>query len=205
MTPPEWATALVDAVCTDAGVAPPRLLWRSRAHDHSTGIARRTEGLIAVRAGRDATDQRLTLLHELAHWLTGVSGRRGSRRRPVHHGTAFYATAFALYRRHGIADADALRLEAGRYPSALRHAAMLEVAGAAAALAERRAAQRSRPRRRWRVLVPEHPIRLTRAGRWSVCSTCGQRVVGRHLARLRRVRRTLRHVLFTSEPATPVP
>lgn len=196
MTPPAWACALAEAVCADAGVALPRLTWRARNDQHSTGVTRRSEGIVAVRAGRDELDQRLTLLHELAHWLTRSAARR---RRVVHHGRAFYDVAFELYRRHGIPDADALRLESGRYPSSLRHAAALGVPGAAAAVRARRTALRTRPRRQWRVLVPEHSIRLAREGRWTVCATCGQRVVGVHLARLRRARRPYRHVLMTSE------
>jgi len=196
MTPPAWARALLADVCADARVVPPRLSWRHRDDEHSTGVTRRSDGLVAVRAGRDPVDQRLTLLHELAHWLTATTGRR---RRAVHHGRAFYSIAFELYRRHGIAENDALRLESGRYPSSLRHAAMLGVPGAAAAVDRRRAALRARPRRRWRVLVAEHSIRLARDGRWTVCATCGQRVVGVHLARLRRARRSYRHVLMTTE------
>jgi hypothetical protein len=192
---PGWALDLVDAVCADAGARPPRLLWRSRHGEASTGLARRADGVVAVRAGSDQLDQRLTLLHELAHWLA-PTGRR--RRRSVHHGRAFYAVAFELYRRHGPDEADALRLESARYRSALGHAVALGVDGAAAALAEHRSALRARPRRRWRVLVPEHPIRLARDGRWSVCATCQQRVVGVHLARVRRARRPLRHVLMTA-------
>lgn len=194
-TPPAWATDLVARVCADAGVAEPRLAWRRRQAEHSTGVTRRHEGAIAVRAGTDETDQRLTLLHELAHWLAPAP-RRG--RRSEHHGRAFYATAFDLYRRHGIADADALRLEAARYRSALRHAVDLGVEGAIAARDAHRAAIRERPRRRWRVLVAEHRIRLERDGRWTVCSICGQKVVGITLARVRRARRPMRHVLMTS-------
>ena len=148
-----------------------------------------------MRAGSDPVDQRLTLLHELAHWLTPPSRRR----RAPHHGAAFYTTAFGLYRRHGIDDADAVRLEAGRYPSALRFASALGVPGARAALETRRAAlRRRRVARRWRVAVPEHPVRLVRDGRWHICATCGQRVVGPILARVLRARRTARHVLWTA-------
>jgi hypothetical protein len=197
MTPPAWAAELVARVCAEAGVLPPRVSWRVRDHEHSTGVARRHDGSIAVRAGSDVVDQRLTLLHELAHWLTPRPRRAG--RRAVHHGRAFYSVAFELYRRHGIDESDALRLESGRYASSLRHAAALGVPGALELLAARRAALRARPRRRWRVLVPEHPIRLARDGRWTVCATCGQRVVGWQLARLRRARRAYRHVLMTSE------
>lgn len=195
MTAPAWATNLVATVCIDAGVAPPRLAWRRRALEHSTGVARRDAGLIAVRAGTDALDQRLTLLHELAHWIAPRPARRRGRR-AVHHGRAFYAVAFELYQRHGIPSADALRLEAGRYRSSLRHAAALGVPGAVGALEAHRSALRARPPRRWRVLVPEHRVELRRDGRWSVCVTCGQRVVGVNLARVRRSRLGVRHVLM---------
>ncbi len=195
MTTPAWATELVAMVSADARVAQPQLSWRRRSGDHSTGVTRRHDGMIAVRAGTDEVDQRLTLLHELAHWLSPVP-RPG--RRAVHHGRAFYEVAFELYRRHGLADADALRLESARYRSSLRHAAALGVPGAVAALAAHRSSIRARPRRRWRILVPEHRIVLERDGRWTVCVTCRQRVIGINLARIRRSRRPVRHVLMTA-------
>jgi len=199
MTAPAWASSLVADVCASAGVEPPRLAWRHRRSEASTGVARRSEGTVSVRAGTDPLDQRLTLLHELAHWIAPSARRRG--RRAVHHGRAFYAVAFELYRRHGLSDADALRLESSHYRSALRHAAALGVPGAEEELAAQRARQRERPRRRWRVLVREHPIRLERDGRWSVCATCGQRVVGPSLRRVRTARRPIRHVLMAAVPA----
>ena len=195
MMPPAWALSLVATVCADAGSAQPRLAWRRRSGEHSTGVTRRHDGIVAVRAGADEVDQRLTLLHELAHWLAPPPRRR---RRAIHHGRSFYEIAFELYRRHGLTDADALRLESGRYRSALRHAAALGVPGAVAALAAHRSTIRSRPRRRWRVLVPEHRVQLERDGRWNVCATCRQRVVGVNLARIRRARRPVRHVLMTA-------
>lgn len=197
MSAPAWARELVARVCADAGVAPPSVAWRARTGEHSTGVTRRHDGMVAVRAGGDPLDQRLTLLHELAHWLAPPPPRR-RRGRSVHHGRTFYATAFDLYRRHGIPDSDALRLESGRYRSSLAHAVALGVSGAAAALAEHRSAVRARPRRRWRVLVPEHAVKLEREGRWTVCGTCRQRVVGVNLARIRRARRPVRHVLMAA-------
>lgn len=148
-----------------------------------------------MRAGTDTVDQRLTLLHELAHW-TSPAPRRSRRGRAEHHGRDFYVVAFDLYRRHGITDADAIRLESGRYRSALRHGAALGVPGAAEALGAHKARLRARPRRRWTVLVAEHAVRLRRQGRWHVCETCGQRVVGITLARIRRGRRPVRHILL---------
>jgi hypothetical protein len=192
MHPPAWASDLVDRVCAEAAVAPPRLAWRRRRGSMSTGVARRGIGVIAVRAGDDPLDQRLTLLHELAHWLAPPSRRR----RSLHHGRAFYRVAFALYRRHGVPDPDALRLESARYPSALRHAVAVGVPGATQALADHRTRLARRPRRSWQVLVPEHVVRLERDGRWHVCATCRQRIVGRSLVRVRTARRAVRHVLL---------
>jgi hypothetical protein len=194
---PGWASDLVAQVCTDAGVAPPRLAWRRRRGAASTGVARRSAGTIAVRAGDDLRDQRLTLLHELAHWLSPPARRR----RVAHHGRAFYRVAFSLYARYGVPEADALRLESARYPSSLRHAVALGVPGAGPALEAHRRRLAERPRRTWRVLVPEHPVRLERDGRWHVCGTCRQRIVGVNLARVRRARRAVRHVLLSSAPA----
>ncbi|MGI8999074.1 MAG: hypothetical protein ACR2GO_05140 [Candidatus Limnocylindria bacterium] len=195
MTTPPWAKELVAIVCADAGISEPRLSWRRRAGDHSTGVTRRHDRMIAVRAGSDAADQRLTLLHELAHWLSPAPRRA---RRAVHHGREFYEIAFKLYRHHGLTDAEALRLESARYRSALRHGVGLGVPGAAAALAAHRSTIRARPRRQWRILVPEHRVQLERDGRWTVCATCRQRVVGINLARIRRSRRPSRHVLMTA-------
>jgi hypothetical protein len=149
--------------------------------------------VISVSSGSDKLDARMTLLHELAHWI-GPRPRR-VRRRVAHHDRAFYVRAFSLYRAHGIPAAEALFREGSRYPSSLRHAMALEVPGAAAALAARRARLRE-TRRPWRVVVAEHRIRLVREGRWTVCVTCGARVVGAQLARLRRRRSAARHVLF---------
>ncbi len=81
----------------------------------------------------------------------------------------------------------ALAREGSRYPSSLRHAIVVGVPGASAALAVRRALLRD-GRKPWRVVVAEHRVRLGREGRWTICVTCGARVVGVQLARLRRRR-----------------
>jgi hypothetical protein len=203
---PAWARELVVRVCNEAGVpGPRRVSWRARRDANSTGTTRHHDGVIGVRAGRAVADQRLTLLHELAHWIAPAPRRR--RRGVRHHGRAFYTVAFDLYARHGISVEVALWGEGGRYPSSLRHAAALGVAGAAEALAARQASRRdalrTRPRGRWRVAVAEHVVTLTREGRWTVCATCRQRIVGPNLARLRRARRPARHVLLTRGPAEP--
>jgi hypothetical protein len=189
----------VTSVCREAGVAPPRTLaWRRRRSEGSTGVTQPGLGAIRVRAGTDPLDQRLTLLHELGHWLAPRARTRRHGGRTFHHGRAFYEIAFSLYDRHGIGPDEALRLEGSRYPGALRHALALGVPGAEGWLARRRAALRARPRRSWQVLVPEHAVRLERDGRWTVCAVCRQRIVGAHLARLRRHRTAARHVVWTS-------
>ena len=191
---PAWASELIDAVCTDAGVDPPAVVrWRRRGGVHASGVTRPTIGVLSVSAGSDELDARLTLLHELAHWLGPRPYRTG--RRVAHHDRAFYLRAFLLYRAHGIPDAEALAREGSRYPSSLRHAIVVGVSGASAALAARRALLRD-GRKPWRVVVAEHRVRLGREGRWTVCVTCGARVVGIQLARLRRRRTATRHVLY---------
>lgn len=191
---PAWASELIDAVCTDAGAEAPSVVrWRRRSGPHSSGVTRHSVGMISVSAGSDELDARLTLLHELAHWI-GPNVRR-TRRRVAHHDRAFYLRAFPLYRAHGIPDAEALAREGSRYPSSLRHAIVLGVPGASAALAARRVLLRE-GRRPWRIIVAEHRIRLGREGRWTVCVTCGARVVGIQLARLRRRRSPARHILY---------
>ena len=191
---PVWAVALVAEVCAAAGAPEPTLRWRRAARAASSGVTRLEGGVVTLTAGSDELDQRLTLLHELAHWLTPTRRRR--RGRTAHHGADFYAVAFGLYRVHCIPDAEALAREGGRYPSSLRHARALGVVGADEAWRRHRRAlaDRARTRRAPRVLVAEHTVRLVRDGRWTRCSVCGVRVVGPTLARLRR--RSGRHLLL---------
>jgi hypothetical protein len=192
---PAWARTLVADVCAAASRPEPQLAWRRRRQPTSSGVTRRGDESISLVAGSDPLDQRLTLLHELAHWLAPAPRRR--RRRIPHHDATFYALAFDLYRRHGIPDHVALAGESARYPSSLRHARALGVPGADAAWMERRAALRVRRHALppARIIVPEHKVRLQRDGRWSRCAVCGVRIVGPVLARIRR--RGGRHVVFS--------
>jgi hypothetical protein len=199
---PGWAIELALRVCAEAGVAPPHVLrWRRADRELSTGLTRHLARSIAVTAGRDPDDARHTTLHELAHWLTPDPPRRRRRGQAVHHGRAFYAVALDLYARYDPDPVAALRREAVRYPSALHHARALAMPGVEALMLERRSAQPSpaRVRARWRVLIPEHSIRLVRTGRWYVCSTCGRRLVARALLRAARRGSRDRHTLWTRD------
>jgi hypothetical protein len=207
---PAWARALVRAVCLEAQVAPPAILrWRRLDRVAASGVTNRRLGSIAVSAGSDVADARHTLLHELAHWLapderTVTRSSRRRRRATIHHGLAFYRVAFPVYAAHEPPLEDALRREAGRYPSSLRHARALGIDSGALVTAEHRAllGTRSAARGRWRIMVPEHAVDLARVGRWYVCTTCGRRLVGRTLVRVARRGRRERHVLWTREPET---
>jgi len=194
---PQWATQLVVEVCARAGVLPPLLRWRRADRAPSSGVTRRAAGVVAVTAGSDPLDQRLTLLHELAHWL-GPEPRRRRRGRVAHHDATFYAIAFGLYAAHEIEPAEAVAREGARHPGALRHARDLGLPGAAEAYLARRnlVRQRAASRRPPRVIVPEHRVRLVRDGRWTRCAVCGVRIVGPLLARLRR--RPGRHLLLAT-------
>ena len=141
---PTWASEMVRDVCAAAGVTAPVMRWRNARRPGSSGVTRRSAGSVSVTAGTDPIDQRLTLLHELAHWLGPVPRRR--RGRVQHHDAGFYATAFDLYRRYDIPDADVLVHEGGRYPSALRHARAAGMPGADEAWRARRDALRARAR-----------------------------------------------------------
>jgi len=200
---PGWAVKLALRVCAEAGVASPDVLrWRRADRELSTGLTRHHARSIAVTAGRDPDDARHTLLHELGHWLTpDPPRRRGRPGQAVHHGRAFYAVALDLYSRYDPDPVAALRREAIRYPSALHHARELAVPGVEALLLERRSAQPwpARVRARWRVLIPEHSIRVVRAGRWYICSICGRRLVARALLRAARRGSRDRHTLWTRD------
>lgn len=197
--PPAWALALVADVCAAAGAPhPAQLRWRRAARSGSSGTMRYATGTISVTAGTDALEARLTLLHELAHWIGPPSRRRRPGRR--HHDAPFWRRAFELYGANEVPGDVALQLEARRYPGVLSHAVAMAVPGAGEAYSAHRAALAGRPRLRWRVLVADHEIRLARDGRWTVCGVCGHRLVGRVLARLRRHRRPGRHQLLAAAP-----
>ena len=106
--PPKWAQDLVLQVALDEGRDDvPDLTWhraRSRpgvlygdtiadlSHTPQQSSGRASRNRIHVTAGTDRKDQKLVLLHELAHWLTPGE----------HHSARFWDKAWELYRRYKV-------------------------------------------------------------------------------------------------------
>jgi hypothetical protein len=109
---PAWAEALAADVCFGRKARVPRLVWRAVPGATSHGYTTHAGNLIAVSAGTDATDQRMLLLHELAHALGNAEG----------HSAAFWRRAFDLYAAHGLLE-HAVRREVWYKAGATREAA----------------------------------------------------------------------------------
>lgn len=114
---PQWATDLVIQVCKDYKRTLPRILtWENTEHLKSSGWCSYMKSKdknryqrkyfriyadykkfqdrhqqIKIKAGYDLQDQRLVLLHELAHW---VKMQKHTRR--------FWETAFLFYEQYGV-------------------------------------------------------------------------------------------------------
>ena len=86
---PAWAGRIVADVTTEAERPyPPIVVWRRGRGTYSSGGAERDR--IVVTAGTSRADQKIVLLHELAHWLT--SG--------AHHNPTFWIEAWRLFLRY---------------------------------------------------------------------------------------------------------
>lgn len=125
MAAPLWAVELTNQVCTDYHRKSPNLDWHQRrdrkykrwqhgqTEDGGRYLQRVTivqpagqytsgttwpSGRVLVRAGTDAADAKLVLLHELAHHILNKtrSGRRQG------HSIRFWRLAFQLYQRYGV-------------------------------------------------------------------------------------------------------
>jgi hypothetical protein len=111
---PAWAERIVREVARSQRRPRPTLRWRRSRYQRSAGSADSHQysdgGVISIAAGKDRLDQRLVLLHELAHWL-GPPGEG--------HTLAFWRRAWRLYRRYRVPMYYALARE-GRYHRALQ-------------------------------------------------------------------------------------
>lgn len=96
---PPWAQKIIREVADEYKLWPyPKVNWRrSKTRSHITGTAWWASGRISITVGQDWDfkrahfDQKLTLLHELAHLIAG---------RDEHHSPEFYRIAFTLYRKY---------------------------------------------------------------------------------------------------------
>lgn len=87
--PPKWAQDLtLDALLFARSNRVPTLVWRrSKGHKSSSGHTDHYYTKIVITAGSNRTDQKLLLLHELAHFITRNS-----------HTPKFWDMAWKLYR-----------------------------------------------------------------------------------------------------------
>jgi len=90
-SPPIWAMDLVRCICEAHGRPVPTFKWRRREKNYSTGHCSRTR--IVVTTGPDPRKAKMTLLHELGHWIVG----------PEHwHDDTFWDMCLKLYQDNGI-------------------------------------------------------------------------------------------------------
>lgn len=108
-SPPMWAQRLLLSVLkTERRSRKPILSWsvtiklRSTGSTHLRGSNGYSNGKIHVTAGKELLDQRITLLHEIAHWLVSPE-----------HDAKFWKKAWELYRRYGVRAHEALMWETG--------------------------------------------------------------------------------------------
>ena len=105
-TTPKWATDLIERVCSEVGRdVPPVVQWQRSSRGGYSFSGRAWSGRkIHIRIGRDTPrwEQKLCVLHELAHYLLPPS---------EHHGERFWTLAFLFYRRYGVPVRKALASE----------------------------------------------------------------------------------------------
>ena len=99
---PTWAKELaIQAVEENSRRKVPPIAWRKSSIGCSSGKARMYSqksgfmkySFILIRAGSSEQDQKLVLLHELAHWMCS---------RKEHHSMKFWRLAFDLYAKYGV-------------------------------------------------------------------------------------------------------
>lgn len=129
---PQWAIELVEQVCKDYARSKPlelqwfdrtqntkrmyiehhedgRRTWQTEPIRSSSGTTWAYRQKIHISAGSDVKDQKLVLLHELAHHILNKT-KKG---RGQGHTTKFWKLAFELYERYGIDMKTAFNREKG--------------------------------------------------------------------------------------------
>lgn len=120
MAAPSWAIKMVKVVARHSRRRAPVLGWRthrrflssgSYTHSHVEKVGHdvyytECDGYIYISAGRDYLSTKITLLHELAHWLVSDKSAR--------HDDVFWEMAWKLYRQFRLPVSRVL-LDEGRY------------------------------------------------------------------------------------------
>ena len=113
MAAPDWADRMVREVARARRCPAPLLRWRRTRRRRTGGSGDshlQKHPAISIAAGKDPVDQRLVLLHELAHW----QGKPDEG-----HSHAFWLRAWRLYRRYRVPVHYALARE-GEYDGAVQ-------------------------------------------------------------------------------------
>jgi predicted metal-dependent hydrolase len=91
---PDWAVEItMDVMSKYSHKNPPKIVWKRRTHRTSSGTQYSYSKKIVIRAGTDELDQKLVLLHELAHHICPKKAM---------HNMRFWRTAWILYIEYGI-------------------------------------------------------------------------------------------------------
>lgn len=90
--PPTWAKTLVRKACRAEGRHQPKLTWNNSKKGYTTGRAWGWSD-IHITAGGSRLEQKMTILHELAHCFAPYGDV---------HGHEFWRVCWRLYRRHNI-------------------------------------------------------------------------------------------------------
>lgn len=142
---PKWAVDLIEEINKHERRKVYNLQWsRSRVHQHTSGKA--WGFTVRVVAGSDRTDQRVVLLHEVAHVVAGCHH---------HHDREMYRVAWRLWRTYAkTVPVKYIFDREGTYrATCLSVAKELGIRGARAALTERRKNNAGRTHRhRWTLL-----------------------------------------------------
>lgn len=94
---PDWAVTLFERVSQDYNLTIPRIHWLIKKNEFSTGrtwfkrYGSDEITHITISCGRNLSDAKGVVLHELAHALNSVG---------EHHGKNFYLTLFKLFRQY---------------------------------------------------------------------------------------------------------
>ena len=96
---PIWAKTIVRRVARQHRRRQPEVTWQSTRKSHGTAGSAESNAIF-IRAGRSQQRAKLTLLHELAHWITGEG-----------HTHKFWLKAWELYRQFHIPIGYVLRVE----------------------------------------------------------------------------------------------